>query len=71
MIFFDKGKEVKNINNVRRMKMKKKQNSQKNTNAENEEQHSMVCNDQLFFQELRIAAEEAERDRTDTDQSTT
>jgi hypothetical protein len=53
------------------MKMKEKQNNQNNPNAENEEQHSMVCNDQLFFQELRIAAEEAERDRTDTDQSTT
>lgn len=35
----------------------------KNKNIENDvQQHSMVCNDQLFFQELKIAAEEAERD---------
>ena len=25
-------------------------------------QHSMVCNEQLFYQELRIAAEEAEKE---------
>ena len=49
--------------------MEQKQNNPKNTNDENEQQHSMVCNDQLFFQELRIAAEEAERDYIDTDQS--
>jgi hypothetical protein len=48
-------------------KMEQKQN--KHLNEENEQQHSMVCNDQLFFQELRIAAEEAERDHVDTDQS--
>lgn len=24
-------------------------------------EHSLVCNDQLFYQELRIAAEEAEK----------
>lgn len=48
-------------------KMDQKQNRHKHFNEENE-QHSMVCNDQLFFQELRIAAEEAERDRIDTDQ---
>lgn len=46
--------------------MDQKQNNPKDFNKENE-QHSMVCNDQLFFQELRIAAEEAERDRIDTD----
>ncbi|MBT2684015.1 hypothetical protein [Bacillus sp. ISL-37] len=49
--------------------MDQKQNNQKNPNEENEQQHSMVCNDQLFFQELRIAAEEAERDHADTNQS--
>jgi hypothetical protein len=49
-------------------KMDEKQNNHKHFNEENE-QHSMVCNDQLFFQELRIAAEEAERDRSDTDQN--
>lgn len=49
-------------------KMEKHQNSQKNSNEQNE-QHSMVCNDQLFFQELRIAAEEAERDRIDAEQN--
>lgn len=26
------------------------------------QQHSMVCNEQLFYQELRIAAEEAEKE---------
>ncbi|MDQ0411889.1 hypothetical protein [Mesobacillus stamsii] len=40
--------------------MKKEQN--KDDASEQDQQHSMVCNDQLFFQELRIAAEEAERD---------
>lgn len=49
--------------------MEPNQNNLKNRNEENEQQHSMVCNDQLFFQELRIAAEEAERERIDTDQS--
>lgn len=47
--------------------MDKKQKNPIDFNEENEK-HSMVCNDQLFFQELRIAAEEAERDRIDTDQ---
>ncbi|MEH7886734.1 hypothetical protein V7654_20730 [Bacillus sp. JJ1609] len=42
--------------------MKKEQGEIMNNNAEAEQKHSMVCNDQLFFQELRIAAEEAERD---------
>jgi hypothetical protein len=49
--------------------MEKKQTNPNSPNEENEQQHSMVCNDQLFFQELRIAAEEAERDRIDTDQN--
>jgi hypothetical protein len=49
--------------------MEQKQNDHKNPNEGNEQQHSMVCNDQLFFQELRIAAEEAERDHIDTDQN--
>ncbi|WLR56850.1 hypothetical protein LC048_08270 [Mesobacillus subterraneus] len=40
----------------------------KNSNEQNTQEHSMVCNDQLFFQELRIAAEEAERDHIDADQ---
>ncbi|MBT2677981.1 hypothetical protein J7E38_03155 [Bacillus sp. ISL-35] len=43
--------------------MKKEPIIPNNSEAEHEDQHSMVCNDQLFFQELRIAAEEAERDR--------
>lgn len=34
-------------------------------NGETEQEHSMVCNDQLFFAELRIAAEEAEREQSD------
>jgi hypothetical protein len=42
--------------------MGKERKDQLNISEENEKQHSMVCNDQLFFQELRIAAEEAERD---------
>jgi hypothetical protein len=36
---------------------------------EHDQQHSMVCNDQLFFQELRIAAEEAERDRIENSEN--
>lgn len=42
--------------------MKKEQNKDDASKIEQDQQHSMVCNDQLFFQELRIAAEEAERD---------
>ncbi|MFT9596871.1 hypothetical protein [Mesobacillus sp.] len=49
--------------------MEQKQNNHRTPKEETEEQHSMVCNDQLFFQELRIAAEEAERDHNDKDQS--
>ena len=45
--------------------MKKENRDQMNHNEEAESKHSMVCNDQLFFQELRIAAEEAERDYDD------
>ncbi|KIY21328.1 hypothetical protein UB32_14280 [Mesobacillus subterraneus] len=56
MIFIRKGK-----NPMRRLiRVKKEQN--KDDASEQDQQHSMVCNDQLFFQELRIAAEEAERD---------
>ncbi|WNF21217.1 hypothetical protein [Mesobacillus jeotgali] len=51
--------------------MEQKQSHHKKTNEENEQQHSMVCNDQLFFQELRIAAEDAERDRDNSDQDQT
>ncbi len=43
--------------------MEKDRDNLNKMESENEQQHSMVCNDQLFFQELRIAAEEAERDR--------
>lgn len=43
--------------------MSQNDEKEKGLNQENEQHHSMVCNDQLFFQELRIAAEEAERDR--------
>lgn len=49
--------------------MDQNQNYRKNPNEENEQQHSMVCNDQLFFQELRIAAEDAEGDRIEKDKS--
>ena len=42
--------------------MKKEPNNSQNQTAAEGHKHSMVCNDQLFFQELRIAAEEAERD---------
>jgi hypothetical protein len=42
--------------------MGKESKDQLNISVETEQQHSLVCNDQLFFQELRIAAEEAERD---------
>lgn len=61
-----------NIQNTKQIqedeKMDQKQNTHNHFNEDNE-QHSMVCNDQLFFQELRIAAEEAERDRIGTDQN--
>ncbi|WP_170169158.1 hypothetical protein [Mesobacillus subterraneus] len=41
------------------------------TQVRNDEQeHSMVCNDQLFFAELRIAAEESEKDRLSNENST-
>lgn len=49
-------------------KVEQNLDNHKNSVKENE-QHSMVCNDQLFFQELRIAAEEAERDRIDAEQN--
>ena len=49
--------------------MEQNQNNRKNPNEENDQQHSMVCNDQLFFQELRIAAEEAEGDRIEKNKS--
>jgi hypothetical protein len=42
--------------------MGEERKDQSKISKETEQQHSMVCNDQLFFQELRIAAEEAERD---------
>lgn len=42
--------------------MKKEPKDNPNQTGEAGQKHSMVCNDQLFFQELRIAAEEAERD---------
>lgn len=42
--------------------MGEERKDQLNISVETEQQHSMVCNDQLFFQELRIAAEVAERD---------
>lgn len=45
--------------------MKKDQTTQNHNLNEEEQKHSMVCNDQLFFQELRIAAEEAEKDYDD------
>ena len=48
--------------------MEEHQNNHKDSGKGNEQQHSMVCNDQLFFQELRIAAEEAERDRDNSGQ---
>ncbi|MGA9227250.1 MAG: hypothetical protein WB217_12980 [Mesobacillus sp.] len=47
--------------------MKKEQGEKMNHTVEAEQKHSLVCNDQLFFQELRIAAEEAERDYDDQD----
>ena len=47
--------------------MKKEQNNQLTHLEDTEQKHSMVCNDQLFFQELRIAAEEAERGNDDPD----
>jgi hypothetical protein len=50
--------------------MKKNQKEQLNHIEGAEEKHSMVCNDQLFFQELRIAAEEAEKDYDDEDITT-
>lgn len=45
--------------------MKKEQREEVNHTEDSELKHSMVCNDQLFFQELRIAAEEAEKDYDD------
>lgn len=45
--------------------MEKEQRDPLNHLEGTEQQHSMVCNDQLFYQELRIAAEEAERDHLD------
>jgi hypothetical protein len=42
--------------------MREERKDESKISEETEQQHSMVCNDQLFFQELRIAAEEAERD---------
>ena len=45
--------------------MKKDQTTLNNNLKDEEQKHSMVCNDQLFFQELRIAAEEAEKDYDD------
>lgn len=45
--------------------MKKEQREIMNHTDEEEQKHSMVCNDQLFLQELRIAAEEAEKDYDD------
>jgi hypothetical protein len=50
--------------------MKKDQKEQLRTIEGAEEKHSMVCNDQLFFQELRIAAEEAEKDYDEQDNTT-
>lgn len=50
--------------------MKKDQKEQLKHIEGSEEKHSMVCNDQLFFQELRIAAEEAEKDYDDEDITT-
>ncbi|CAM4001603.1 hypothetical protein [Mesobacillus thioparans] len=43
--------------------MEKERDNLNKMESGNELEHSMVCNDQLFFQELRIAAEDAERDR--------
>ncbi|HAF0292600.1 TPA: hypothetical protein G9C53_005006 [Salmonella enterica subsp. enterica serovar Typhimurium var. 5-] len=42
--------------------MKKDPTASNHITTDEEQKHSMVCNDQLFFQELRIAAEDAERD---------
>jgi hypothetical protein len=47
--------------------MKNERNTPKSPEQENNQEHSMVCNDQLFYQELRIAAEEAERDHMKND----
>ncbi|WP_423406999.1 hypothetical protein AABM38_14070 [Heyndrickxia sp. MSNUG] len=47
--------------------MKKEHREKMNHTDEAEQKHSMVCNDQLFFQELRIAAEEAEKDYDEQD----
>ncbi|MEH7445168.1 hypothetical protein V7201_22950 [Bacillus sp. JJ1122] len=47
--------------------MKKEHREEMNHTDGAEQKHSMVCNDQLFFQELRIAAEEAEKDYDNQD----
>jgi hypothetical protein len=45
--------------------MKKEHQDLSNTVGLEGQKHSMVCNDQLFLQELRIAAEEAEKGNED------
>lgn len=45
--------------------MKKEEKDQMEHIEAADDKHSLVCNDQLFFQELRIAAEDAEKDYED------
>jgi hypothetical protein len=45
--------------------MKKEEKNHLTKSDVTEQKHSMVCNDQLFFQELRIAAEVAEKESDD------